>query len=384
MRSKRTLFVLLLAFSAAIPALAVPGPGADEQERNRRLLDAWRTDAEHYARLRRDLKAFWELPESERERLRRLDHELRETDARTQKRLLAVMERYAAWFDRLPDADRQQIANAERSERLKVIRSIRDAQYFQSLPAKTREELAQLPPSEQRAQLDRLRREDRQLRLACSQLALARIDAPPVKPGAAAPFRPTRLEEFPADIRFYVDNVLWRQIRGEEAEQLKKAEGAPWPILARTILELSNKHPVKFPGPVNGPRRYVELPTEVAKAMPMKELVQSQRKRLAEAIGRWPDFAAEFSVIARKNNVNLPRQLGPCYPREFDAPVAQFIERKLLPKLSEAERAELKAAEGKWPDYPRQVLDLSKKHNLEIPLMRLPGPREFWDQAKAT
>jgi hypothetical protein len=383
MRSKRALFVLFLVLAAAIPALAVPGPTADELERNRRLLESWRTDSEHYARLRRDLKAFWDLPAEERERLRRLDHELHETDARTQKRLLSVMERYAAWLDRLPEADRQHIASADRSERLKVIRTIRDSQYFDSLPSKTRDELAQLPPSERRTQLDRLRQEDRQLRQACAQLALARIETPPARQSTPAPFHPTRLEEFPSDIRYYVDNVLWRQIKGEEADQLKKAEGAPWPLLARTIFELSNKHPVKLPGPVNGPRRYVELPSDVFKAMPMKEMLPAQKKKIAETIGRWPDFAAEFSLMARKNGITLPRQLGPCHPGEFDAPVAQFIERKLLPKLSESEKAELKAAEGKWPDYPRLILDLAKKHGLEVPLMRLPGPREFWDQARA-
>jgi hypothetical protein len=388
MRSKLALFLLFVPLAAAIPALAVPEPTADELERNRRLLESWRTDPDHYARLRRDLKAFWDLPAAERDRLRRIDRDLHEADARTQKHLLAVMERYAAWLERVSEGDRQQITSADRSERLKIIRAVRDRQYFDSLPSKARAELAQLPSAERRAQLDRLRKEDRQLRLACSQLSLARLDIPPAKPSTVAPapatFRPTRLEEFPSDVRYYVDNVLWRQIKAEEAEQLKKAEGAPWPLLARTIIELSNKHPVKLPGPVNGPRRYVDLPSEVLKAMPVKDLAQAQKKHLTDVVGRWPEFATEFTLTARKNGITLPRQLGPCHSRQFEAPVSQFIDRTLLPKLTDKEREELKAAEGKWPDYPRTLLDLSKKHGLEVPLMRLPGPRELWDQAKAT
>jgi hypothetical protein len=90
----------------------------------------------------------------------------------------------------------------------------------------------------------------------------------------------------------------------------------------------------------------------------------------------------EYTAVARRNGITLPRQLGPCYPKQFDALVAQFIDRTLLPKLTDKEKDELKAAEGKWPEYPKTLLELSKKHGLEIPLMRLPGPRELWEQAR--
>jgi hypothetical protein len=383
MRPKSSLVILVFALGAALPALAVTGPQPDELERNRRLLESWRGDPEHYARLRRDLKAFWDLSEAERERLRRLDHELNETDPRTQKRLWGVLEHYAAWLERLPDSDRQQIASTGRPERLNVIRAIRDRQYLESLPRKVREELVQLPPSEQRTQLDRHRREDRQLRVVCTQLALARLDPAPPKPTGPAPYQPTRLKDFPPDVRHYVDIVLWRQIKGQELDDLKNAEGAPWPLLARTIQELATKHPVKLPGPANGPRRFADLPPEMTKAMSAKDLLPLQRKHLNEVVGHYPEFAIEYTATARKNGVNLPRQLGPCHANEFDGSITQFIERTLMPKLTDKEKDELKRAEGRWPDYPKTLLDLAKKHNLEIPLMKLPGPRELWDQARA-
>jgi hypothetical protein len=387
MPSKRALLGVCIVLGVAIPALAVPGPSADDLERNRRLLETWRNDPEHYARLKRDLKAFWDRPALERERLRALDHDVRQTDPRTQKHLLGVMERYADWLERLPEADRQQIATAAHSERINVIRAVRDRRYLEGLPSKTREELAQLPTPERHAQLERLRADDRRLRKACTQLALVRLDIAPTRPAQPTLptlFRPTKLEEFPPDVRYYVDTVLWRQISADEADQLKKAEGAPWPLLAKTILELSGKHPVKLPGPVTGPRRYVELPSDVLKAMPMKDLQPAQKKHLGDVLGRWPEFASEFSLLARKNGIALPRQLGPCHPKQFDGRVGQFIERTLQPKLTDDEKTELKAAEGKWPEYPRLILDLSKKHGLDVPLMRLPGPRELWDQAKVT
>jgi hypothetical protein len=63
---------------------------------------------------------------------------------------------------------------------------------------------------------------------------------------------------------------------------------------------------------------------------------------------------------------------------------SQFIERTLLPKLTAAEKDELKSAEGHWPEYPRLLVELARRHGLEVPLLRLPGPRELWEQAKKT
>lgn len=384
MRPKWALLTLLIATGAVIPALAVPEPTPDELERNRVLLDAWRRDPEHLARLRRDLKAFWELPDAERERLRRIDAELHAADAKSQSRLRGVMERYASWLERLPEGDRQQIAAADRTERLRVIREVRDRQYFEQIPAATRSELAQLPASERAAQLSRLRAEDRELRRACEKVARARLEPParpPTTPGS--PLRPVHRSDFPEEVRYYFDNVLWRQLSPEEIERVDKAEGAPWPLLARTILELSEKHPVKLPGPVNGPRRFFDLPVDVNKAMPIKDIPQIQRRKLNELVGKWPEFAIEYVAVAHRQGVTLPRQLGPCHPRQFDPRVAQFIDHTLTPKLAEKEKTDLKAAEGRWPDYPKEVLELAKKHGLEVPLMHLPGPRELWEQARS-
>jgi hypothetical protein len=385
MRPKRALFVLFFVFGVAIPALATNDQSAEELERNRRLLQAWRADPEHYARLRHDLKAFWEMTPEQRERLRRLDHDLHETDARTQKRLFAILERYASWLERLPESDRQQIAAVDRSDRVKAIQAVRDRQYIDSLPTKLRDELTQLPATERRTQIDRLRKQDRQLRLACVQLASQRLEPPPPpKPNPTPqPYRPTHLADFPPDVRSYVELMLWKQIKPEEKQQIKIAEGAPWPLLARTILDLASSHPVKLPGQANGPRRLFDLQDDI-RTVAMKEMTAAQKKHLTEFAGRWPEFAIEFTYIARKNGTSLPRQLGPCHPRQFDLPIAEFIDKKLIPALTNKEKDELKAAEGRWPEYQKTLLELSKKHGLEIPLMRLPGPRELWDSARAS
>ncbi len=373
--------VVCVCLAAGLPALAVPEDPADEYEANRRLLASWRADREHYERLRQSFKSFWELPAEQRERMRRLDRALHDADPASRTRLLTVLERYAAWLERLPEGDRQSVLSAAGPERLRIIRELRERQYLERLPSKERELVAALSPQERRAQLERNRKEERQLRRACVELASRRPEIP-ARPVAAPP-KPTRREDFPADIRAYIDLVLWRQIKGDEIERLNKAEGAPWPTLARTILELAEKHPVKLPGPVHGPSHFRELPEGVRAAMPPKDLPAPVRKRLNDLQGRWPEFAEEFTAVARQRGASLPRQLGPAHPRQFEAPVAQFIERTLPPKLTESEKTALKSAEGHWPDYPRQVMDLAARHGLQVPLMQLPGPSELWERARA-
>src|SRR4051794_21448127 len=91
---------------------AAPPDTAGDLQRNRRLLDRWRHDPEHYARLEEDLRAFWALPPWRRERLRRLDRDLHEADPHTRRRLWGVLERYHTWLERLPEGQQGLIREA--------------------------------------------------------------------------------------------------------------------------------------------------------------------------------------------------------------------------------------------------------------------------------
>src|SRR5207253_650241 len=57
---------------------------------------------------------------------------------------------------------------------------------------------------------------------------------------------------------------------------------------------------------------------------------------------------------------------------------------QLMPLLSAAEKKELVAAEGVWPDYHRTLMKLAEDHGLSVPGLSLPGGREFWDRLAAT
>src|SRR5215472_310098 len=92
--------------AAAMRALAVSDSPAGEDpqavlEQNRRLLEKWRADPDHYRRLKQDYAAFQAMPPERQTRLRQLDLDLHAEDPAAQARLLAVLERYVSWLDKL-------------------------------------------------------------------------------------------------------------------------------------------------------------------------------------------------------------------------------------------------------------------------------------------
>ena len=181
-----SLLVLLGAAAAALPAVAVT-QGGDTLGHNRELLEKWRADPDHYARLQRDLRAFWALPPGRRKQMRQLDQDLQHADARTRKRLWAVLERYHAWLEALPEADRRRVEGAANAdERLRVIREVRDRQWVEHLPAKVREELEQLPLERRPGRIALLRKEEQRHRREWRR----GLRLPP-------PFRPATLKAFP-------------------------------------------------------------------------------------------------------------------------------------------------------------------------------------------
>src|SRR4051794_33620354 len=102
---------LTLILTGMIVSVAVGATDEDDLERNRRLLERWRVDPEHYQRLVRDQREFYTLSRSRQQQLRQLDQRLHETDGPTQARLWAVLERYNHWLETRTEEERQAIAD---------------------------------------------------------------------------------------------------------------------------------------------------------------------------------------------------------------------------------------------------------------------------------
>jgi hypothetical protein len=366
--------LLIVAFAASAPVLCYSEeqPAPDETETNARLLERWRSDPEHYGRLQADLRAFTQLPAERQDRLRKLDEQLHDTDSITQKRMWGVIERYAAWYDRQPEADQRRIDKAtDRYGRLQVVKELREEQWLARQPLKVRDDIAKLAADKRHDEIVKQRKDERQRFTAWMRAMKVRPDGS----AQAHPTKPVRASDFPPEGALFINEVLKPQLTPEDREHLRLLEGK-WPYYARLVLELSDKEKYKprLPGPT-GPVNFDKLPSAYQKFLGNRtELPDKVRK----ATGKWPDFAIEVTEAARQKDLTLS-PLGPAHPNDFAPPLKQFIETTLPAKLSAKEKDELQKAEGRWPEYPAAVGDLAKKHGLEVPLMQMPKAGEWWD-----
>jgi hypothetical protein len=387
--------VLLAVLVAAAPVLAVAETSDEELRTNRLLLARWRSDPEHYARLKRDYKAFAKLPSEKRDTLRELDRDLRDEDPNTQARLMRVLNRYVAWLDRLVEEDRARVdAAVDSNDRLRIVKDLREREWIAHLPRVDQGRIRAATGDQRTKLIADLHQEERNRRREW-QAALLNVEEPPSRPS-----KPKDLNEFPPETQLYVNRTLNPMLNFNERERLASAKGK-WPDLARTILELSEAHnkPVRFPpaaGPV--PLRPVdfrsgEIPEAIGKLifLNMKkekgEITRADReasKKLHSAIGRWPDFALAVHDVAKDRKVPLNKPLGPCTLEELHPLVRNFYVDKMVPALRnhDDELTLLKKASGSWPEYPMLFMDLAQKHKLVVPGTYLGGPKELWKSAR--
>jgi hypothetical protein len=192
-----------------------------------------------------------------------------------------------------------------------------------------------------------------------------------------APGQPVRLNDLPPNVQAYVMDKLWPLLDNDERDQLKKAEGQ-WPLYEHTLRNLAGRHEV-LP-PVQGKpeyTRYDELPREWQQAFPFETLRRHKVWQTLKAKEKkWPDFALWLTEeLVRKQRLGpkgpLP-PLGACKPRDFSEEVQKFLDQDLRPRLSAEEKKRLDDDEGKWPEYPRTLAALARRHHLAVPGLMLP------------
>jgi hypothetical protein len=337
-------------------------------------LERARQDPEHFDRLRQDLNVFLHLPPEEQERLRRLDRDLHALNSSNRARLYRALERYASWLETLSDADRQHIAGAaDDAERLRRIKEMRQRQWLANLPKAYRDRLDAAGPDMRATLIQTYQQEDLQRRRQW-QAALRHWEDLQKAPAAR------RLKDYPPAVQTFVNEHLRPRLTAEEEAKLHKAEGN-WPLYPQTLVELADKHPLLLPGPAHGPMHFKELPQDVQSSL-LAHLKPAQLFHLASMEGKWPDYAFRVTEIARRNKVPLPHQLGPARPADFPPSIQKFV-TELQPILEPEEKTRIEKAEGHWPNYPRTILELARRHQRPVPGMSLPGPREAWDRFRS-
>lgn len=359
----------LVALALTLPLLAAADAGESDLEKNARLLLRWKQDPEHYARLKRDYRAFLALPPERQAELRRLDQELRAQPPETQARLLRVLERYAAFVEGLPPADRQRVEAAHGKERLALVEQLHRRRWFEQLPYKLREELTNLPEEKRTKEVAKLVEEDRRRK----RLLTGDVRKRPMVPGKAEPFptRPTRLSDYPHEVVSFFEYHIRDRLTKDEQERLTQAEGTVGP-LARLIVEFADKYPVLPPSENKvAPTTFATLPPEWRKALSQVKLDKKGafRKELLPYEEKWPDFALAAVRVAQAEQAKDPGPLGASRPADYPPDVTPVVRR--FP--------ELKALEGKWPDHPLKLHDLARKAGVALPGLTLPGAKRDWD-----
>ncbi len=332
--------------------------------------------------------------------LRSLHRELNELPAPERTSYRRTLESYAAWLDRLPDNSRKEILAAPTSgERLDAVLRVRERLWRESLPPSQQKALKTVASVEERTQLlNEWRRGEQSFR---SEWELTRQQWQPNKLGdhKAWPFYDAALSKsldefirksFGVDLSQPPDRKTdvaapCRLTREELAELRYRHEAALkegyWYSYGACLLQLAELHPM-LPEPGKGkPITTVDQPPltkEKVRSLLPKDGGTPILARL-KTLGRWPDFALEIQKLDANSREKLP-PLGPCKPGEFGDELEQFLKGDLLPKLSKSERDKFDHLQGKWPEYPRMLIELAKAKNLSVPGAMLPGEPKLWNE----
>jgi hypothetical protein len=336
-------------------------------------------------------RAFRALPPEQQARVRELDRQLYEKGPAERGRLFRVLEAYAAWLDRLPDAERKGVLSAGTPGlRLVVVKEIRERQWMASLPEVIR---TQSEP-EKRAEMVRQWKEAEANRRRAWGVARKNWEAFQ-KNDPPWPFNNAGLKK---DVQEFVKTALRPEatkpddrprgrLNGNELQRLKTAQGDAereggwaWYDYGRVAYELTQKYPM-LPEPASG-----KLVLDIDDLWPAAKAhfqVKGAAKRAQTPLGKWPDFALfvwEESHTGKKQfTIPTTVSLGPSRPDEFKPPVRDFL-KVLERKTTAAEWDALKRLEGKWPEYSRELIKVAKAHDLSMPGAMLPGSPREWDR----
>ncbi|MBL8865792.1 MAG: hypothetical protein JNK93_09555 [Planctomycetia bacterium] len=331
---------------------------------------------------------FKTYPLARQQQLRKLDEDIASLDAPAQTRLLASLDRYAIWLDRLPDSYRKEVLGAPAPfERVEAIRIVKARQWREGLPASVRERIQNAEGAQRDQLVADIRQQDARRRntweIAKREWANIRTDRRPW---------PFDNDELTRQVNEYVDNVLRPRLTSNERAELDAhrrdlAQGGDWfkwYLYGNNLIRLSDQHPM-LPEPASGKlvKAIGDLPLEFLQLLRKKS--GPGRRQLAQhpSAGKWPDFAEVVVRESHELKVPLPAGLvfGPSKPDDYQPAVKAFLEAELGSKMSAAEKADLKRQESApWPDHSRRMLELARKYDLAVPGVTPPGPPSKWDQ----
>lgn len=344
--------------------------------------------------LRRQYSWFLKQEPGRQKQLRKLHADFEALDPDVHVRYERVMKQYNAWLARLPDADRERVVTASSAlARIEIVRELREQDWVRTLPGPYRTEYEELKGEARKRRVADWRNEEAE---RDEEWALALRSWDQFVPGKVPQLF---MNEGRAQIDTYVqhlkENLLEHERKALEEARGNADEFGNYFGYALEIVRLSDAHPT-LPGKV-GAKDFNSLPEPVKeyliktdKHFRKKGLLPGGEdlKVLRQSEGRWPEFAVELTKYAQKNKLTLPMPLGDCSKDQMPTEIAQFLEKVLESQLrrSEAGKADLELltkTQGTWPDYPRMIVELAKKHKLSVPGWTLPGQPQMWDRFRS-
>src|SRR5262249_25079737 len=156
----------------------------------------------------------------------------------------ASLNRYHVWLSRLSEAERNEIRAAPTlRERLHIIKRIRNQQWEARLPQKDRDRLnAEASPEKRHELALQIRREELLRRdewKVGQRFWTELMNEEPL---------PSQPADFPPEVQTYLKDCVMPLLGEEEEKRLTNAEGH-WPLYPRTLVELSDRHPLTLPPP---------------------------------------------------------------------------------------------------------------------------------------
>jgi hypothetical protein len=112
-----------------------------------------------------------------------------------------------------------------------------------------------------------------------------------------------------------------------------------------------------------------------------KDTLQPQKwlgKALRIREGAWPDFGVALATFASQRGYVFEYEFLAYKLGCLSQPMQDFVQKRLKPALDGKESLRLAEAIGKWPDYPQTIQDLAHHHHLQPPWFILPKG-ENWE-----
>jgi hypothetical protein len=332
----------------------------------------------------KQIELFRSYPTARRQQLRHLHHDLTSLPRDERERLVRVLEAYAGWLARLPEKLRKEVLDAPTTDaRLAAVRQVRNRQWEEALPGPQRDKLNLTTKADERIRLVKEWRDlerDRQLewRLAARQWTAISENKKPwpfSDDGLAKQVEAYITAVFKPDAPQAGQRLTLAEFNKLNALRSATGQNAAWIPYGAYVLYLADKYPTLPEPPTGTPVVDLEqLPPKLLADVHTK--VAQPRRRYAGVMGKWPSFAQTITQEFKPHPGENP--LGPCQPGDFTKPVNDFLTDGLFPKLSLAETRRLKDQIGKWPEYPKLMIELAKAKDLSVPGVTLPGKPSLW------